>query len=318
MKLIYHLGYPRTGTTLLQKNIFEKHQGINYLGPKYYDQDFKVKFKQKEIDEIENFIISQNKNGEIDYNQLNSKIDIKKFSEKKVNILSSEKYLSFSRYRNYAGLIALKNFLKEKSDLKLKIFYIIRNQYELIQSLYHQGYSSLKKYLECYNLEELISKIEDKNFNENENIYHFLKSYDFNYMFNIIQKSFPDAEIKIFNYNNLRDNSHEFFKNLTDFMEINFEEFIKLIPSKKENSSRLVNNTRILESEFQRVIRLNKFYQFVKPVIPNKLRAFIRDRFYKREIINFDKELSQKKVIQQFYLESNNEFQNKTGMKVIW
>ena len=50
MQLIYHFGYPRTGTTLLQKNLFRFHSNINYLGPKSYDENFKVLINQKEID----------------------------------------------------------------------------------------------------------------------------------------------------------------------------------------------------------------------------------------------------------------------------
>ena len=51
--MIYHLGYPRTGTTLLQKNIFRYHSQINYLGAKIYDLTYKVKIDQKKIDELE-------------------------------------------------------------------------------------------------------------------------------------------------------------------------------------------------------------------------------------------------------------------------
>ena len=38
MKVIYHLGYPRTGTTFLQKNLFPSHSEINYIGPKDYNE----------------------------------------------------------------------------------------------------------------------------------------------------------------------------------------------------------------------------------------------------------------------------------------
>ena len=76
MRLIYHLGYPRTGTTLLQKNVFRYHSGINYLGPKSYDENYEVQIDQKKIDEFEIFF-QNNKN--LNYNELNTKIDIKIF-----------------------------------------------------------------------------------------------------------------------------------------------------------------------------------------------------------------------------------------------
>ena len=55
MRLIYHFGYPRTGTTLLQKTLFPFHSEINYLGPKSYDDKYEVLINQKKIDELENF-----------------------------------------------------------------------------------------------------------------------------------------------------------------------------------------------------------------------------------------------------------------------
>ena len=35
MNVFFHIGYPRTGSTFIQKYLFEKHSEINYLGPKY-------------------------------------------------------------------------------------------------------------------------------------------------------------------------------------------------------------------------------------------------------------------------------------------
>ena len=34
MKIFFHLGYPRTGTTFLQKNLFSKNKKINFIGRK--------------------------------------------------------------------------------------------------------------------------------------------------------------------------------------------------------------------------------------------------------------------------------------------
>ncbi len=37
MKVYFHIGFPRTGSSFLQKTIFESHHKINYLSPKYYN-----------------------------------------------------------------------------------------------------------------------------------------------------------------------------------------------------------------------------------------------------------------------------------------
>ena len=52
MRVVFHLGFPRTGSTYLQTNIFPKNKGINFLGPKnYYNWD-NVKISQTELDKI--------------------------------------------------------------------------------------------------------------------------------------------------------------------------------------------------------------------------------------------------------------------------
>ena len=68
MKVFFHIGYPRTGTTFLQANIFPFHSQINYLGPKhhFYGDQPEVKVylkndllkKQLGIDEFEKLIFS--------------------------------------------------------------------------------------------------------------------------------------------------------------------------------------------------------------------------------------------------------------------
>ena len=54
MKVFFHIGYPRTGSTFIQKYLFEKHSEINYLGPKYYDLNFKPYLTDTKMLEINN------------------------------------------------------------------------------------------------------------------------------------------------------------------------------------------------------------------------------------------------------------------------
>ena len=93
MKLVYHLGYPRTGTTLLQKRLFKSHSEINYLGPKYYDGDGSHLIKHTDINELEKIYIKNSDKKDSYFIDLKKKINLDLFSEKKLNIFSSEKYL---------------------------------------------------------------------------------------------------------------------------------------------------------------------------------------------------------------------------------
>lgn len=308
MRLIYHLGYPRTGTTLLQKNIFRYHPEINYLGPKSYDSNYKVQIDQKKIDEFEIFF--QN-NKDLDYNELHKKIDIKKFSDQKVNIFSSEKYLYYKNYEKYDGLIVLKNFLKNQFDLNFGVIYTVRNQYELIESIYHHSYGYLKTFLKSKSIENLVDKIQSLNFSENDNIFHFLRAYDFNYTYEHIKKKFTDADIKILNFKDLNDNPDKYYTELSNFLHVDLNELKKRVPNKRENPSKIEDNKKILQSEFQRVISENRFYKKIKFIIPSYIKDKILNFSYTKKKINKEDEIKMKKIVEKFYSKSNENFEKK-------
>jgi len=308
LRLIYHLGYPRTGTTLLQKNIFRYHPEINYLGPKSYDSNYKVQIDQKKIDEFEIFF--QN-NKDLDYNELHKKIDIKKFSDQKVNIFSSEKYLYYKNYEKYDGLIVLKNFLKNQFDLNFGVIYTVRNQYELIESIYHHSYGYLKTFLKSKSIENLVDKIQSLNFSENDNIFHFLRAYDFNYTYEHIKKKFTDADIKILNFKDLNDNPDKYYTELSNFLHVDLNELKKRVPNKRENPSKIEDNKKILQSEFQRVISENRFYKKIKFIIPSYIKDKILNFSYTKKKINKEDEIKMKKIVEKFYSKSNENFEKK-------
>ena len=58
MNVFFHIGYPRTGSTFIQKYLFEKHSEINYLGPKYYDFNFVPYLNDSKMLKINNLKIN--------------------------------------------------------------------------------------------------------------------------------------------------------------------------------------------------------------------------------------------------------------------
>ena len=60
MKIVFHLGYPRTGTTFLQTHIFPKHKEINFLGPKNYLNWQDVKIDQDTLDKFRDIYLLNN------------------------------------------------------------------------------------------------------------------------------------------------------------------------------------------------------------------------------------------------------------------
>ncbi len=317
MKLIYHFGYPRTGTTLLQKTLFPLHSEINYLGPKSYDEKYEVLIDQKTIDDLESFYIQSESKQDIDLNNIEKFVNINLFSTKKVNIFSSEKYLFYQRYQRYGGLLVLMNFLKQHfKDFKLGIFYTVRNQYELIESIYNHSYGFLKKFLNCKNFEDLIAKIDSQKDIEDNNLHNFLKAYDFNYTYEKIKSKFKESEIKIFKFEDLDNNQEKYLLQLSSFLQVNPEEVLSLCGKQKVNPSKIIKKKKILQSEFQRVISNNNLYKKIKFLIPKKLKNKINSFLYIKKETNLEQEKKMRKIVEKFYLKSNENFTKKTGIQI--
>ncbi len=305
MILAFHLGYPRTGTTFLQTHLFPKHKQINYLGPKVYNDTFKVKIDQSML----NIIEEENASSDFSLNL---------FDEKKVNLVSSERYLSYRKF-NYVGLKKLAYLVKNYfPNSKFKVFYTIRNQFDIIQSYYYQSYGYLSRFLDCRNFIDLIEKIEKRDF-KNKNFKRFIQAFNFEYSYNLIYKEFDFAEIKIFSFKELTENKNNYIKNLSNFIEINDEESIKLCSNiSKINSNTIVDKKRIMQSNLQRIISDNSYYKKIKHLIPKKIVNFTNSLLNKTisSKIDSDLEIAMRKTINDYYNESNQNFRKKAGVNI--
>ena len=158
MKVIYHLGYPRTGTTYLQKNLFPLHREINYAGPKDYIQSHQTALTLQKLDLLGNIYTSKEiEDDKYDLNELKKIIDIEKFSKDKVNIVSSERYTMFTNINEFNDIKLLNKFLKSfYPNLEVEFLIVLRNQYDLIKSLYFHKYRWISKILNIKNFNEFV------------------------------------------------------------------------------------------------------------------------------------------------------------------
>ena len=61
-KIIFHIGFPRTGSTYLQKNIFSKIKNINFLGKPYkYKSNILFREFEKDIFNFDEIFFEQKK-----------------------------------------------------------------------------------------------------------------------------------------------------------------------------------------------------------------------------------------------------------------
>ncbi len=121
MRIVFHLGYPRSGTTYLQKNIFPHHNEINYLGPKNYHDLKDVKITQVELDKLAS--ISEDINSINKDISLSNKDYIKLFDRDKINVISSERYSSYRNIiNNFRDIEYLNALMKDKFESVILIF----------------------------------------------------------------------------------------------------------------------------------------------------------------------------------------------------
>ena len=201
MKLFFHFGFPRTGSTSLQVHLFPNHPQINYLG-RYP----KTKPRLELMD-----LISNLNNDDFDkrYNELLKKTEELYLDPNKTNVLSSEFIVSNTMHypndfaRTMPSFISRLESLFSKINVEIKYFCTIRNQAEIIPSLYSATRTI------SFNGKELVEYLENKKSN-NPMIKRFLNGFNYYELYNELSKVVNKNKIKFFLYEEFRDNFDNF------------------------------------------------------------------------------------------------------------
>jgi len=320
MKVIYHLGYPRTGTTYLQKNLFPLHSEINYAGPKDYIQSHQTALTLQKLDLLGNIYTSKEiEDDKYDLNELKKIIDIEKFSKDKVNIVSSERYTMFTNINEFNDIKLLNKFLKSfYPNLEVEFLIVLRNQYDLIKSLYFHKYRWISKILNIKNFNEFVKFLrKDLPFNTDNYLFlNFIKNFNFLYMNDKIETIFPKSKINYLKFETLGENKEAFFSDISKILNINEKETLEISERKPENVSNKGAIRNIYRSSF--IVTFLNFSLFLKlkKIIPNSFKTIlvnILNLFTK----NFKKtnEDEERKIFFEYFLESNEKFYDKTKIK---
>ena len=120
-------------------------------------------------------------------------------TKKKINIFSSENYLTFRNVINNFYDCKYIEKLFHNEELEISFLIVLRNQYDLINSLYHHAYHHISEFLKIKNFKKLINKISDGVDMDFSNfpLRLFLDTYDFNLIDMKLKKLFKDIEIKV-------------------------------------------------------------------------------------------------------------------------
>lgn len=314
MRVLIHLGYPRTGTTFLQKNIFPIHKQINFLGPNNYHNMNEAKITQSDLNLLAMI------NNEFNLNKkIISKTDkdfIQHFDENKINVISTEAYTMFQNvFYDFKDLRFLEILIKQKyKSVKFDFLIVLRSQYDLIKSIYHFNYHKISEILRIKDFKLIFDlldmEIPDKyNFPLNQ----FLYNYDFYHLHNKLLSKFNNSKINYLFYEDFKLDKNNFSNDLSSYLDLEKEYTENLFNAEAINSRKVYsNNNYYIKSKIYRFLK-SKLYFYIKNLIPFKTflkKIFINNFVYSKiKYVPEEEEKFQKKI-KKYYKNSNLKFFN--------
>lgn len=310
--IIFHLGYPKAASTTLQ-TYFIRDKRINDIG------------QFRENNEIKNIINGLKYDDEIKF-----KINLQKYKKSLynfhkpecLNIFSNEELLDPFKNHYIFDLINRVNLLTEKKN---KILIIIRDQLDLIESLYTQEYIVFKNKNKLHNINLFIKHLRENNFLEYYDFNHFCCE-NFQKFISILHLDdlvHPNSRSQI-QMKKLLNSASENVFDISDIKNIfQIKENITNLSNKKERYIRIDN----IFSDYITNIRLLKFLiKFSRKIFSYKNREILRKLFnylylkalkltkkimviFKYGKVNLNEE--NKRLIKSYYLEKNKMFYKK-------
>jgi hypothetical protein len=270
--LLVHIGYPKTGTTTLQKGIFHKldeKEIINYVGRGS---------KQKFLDWNNKFVRRDDINQDL------------VFSEEKLNVFSDERltnqeFYSKMRYMNDSGetrgsphpnpleelthnpfnnASRVKSTLGEYAD-DIKILVTLRNQPKIVHSLYAYTYHTYQE-SEYDTWQKYFSHFVTENYLQKDFYYDkLLKKYE---------EIFGKENIHVVLFEHLKHNPNKYIEEIREILNIdtNIEEFITLEPQ------------NVAEKTDEYYVNQYRNPNLVEKKIPNKLKSGVRNGLQRSRI----------------------------------
>lgn len=230
-KFYFHLGYPRTATTFLQKYFFTNKKFFFNYGKPYTHVEYNfiideilysIKNDSDEIfkDKVEKFkkMISTLSNYNI---------------KKKINIISLEDFTNF-KSGNIENIKQIKRIKVLFDDsYKVKIFFSIRKQDQIIRSNFLFSivkiFNMNKNYL---NFETFCNDL----INKDKKVLRYLESLNFKILYDSLMEVYTKDDVKVLVYEKLASDSLDFIKELSEFFSIKLDEKeINDLNKKREN-----------------------------------------------------------------------------------
>tara|TARA_A100001234_G_C12633454_1_gene389190 strand:- start:147 stop:1037 length:891 start_codon:yes stop_codon:yes gene_type:complete len=260
-KIIFHIGYPRTGTTYLQEKIFPKINSINFIGKPFKSINSKIFYNfEKKIFSYDEIFFNENIK--------NIANELKPLFKNKINLISHEGFLRNTRFfekkhkfykgNNYSlnlrRIYQVLSLLIKKKDIFFLIF--IRKQEDILPSYYSNFWKSEL---------ELHPKIDFLKFINNcldTKRYNFSKALNYNKLFNFLSNFIPKKNIIFLNYESFFEKEKNTIKKFSSLFGLRENEIKNLISSKIINSNKINRyyNFRNMDNYFPKILRKRFYY----------------------------------------------------------
>lgn len=260
-KLIIHLGFPKTGTSYLQKNIFTRLDGVNFLGR----LDNSYSNGALGLKNFVSFLLFMpedaflNRLPQMEEVLLNNQLHLEKNGNGITNILLSDEALIFRTidpfgirwHGKFSGCIdrllrRLKIFA-DYSGFDLKLILTLRHQADLIHSLYCERYYVYRKMSDIDTFSKYLST------GLNSKFYDYgISNLQYNLLIDKIQGFFHKENLLILKYEHMKNDPFLFYKKLVEFTECH-NDVRKLLPKvekKVENRRKIDYNKKIANLGF--------------------------------------------------------------------
>ena len=294
MKTVFHIGYPKTATSWLQKKYFPYISNACYVGRR---------------DTFESFIIPS----QFEFNPTAIREKIA-HCNKEYQIFSLESFVGTNHNFGMRGYLTTQQAYRIHSVFpNSKIILFIRNQADIIASSYLQyvaggGTNSIKKYLYHKNIKEIAGLT----------LFSW-EYFEYHHVINLYQGLFGDQNVYVFLFEDFVCNKLNFVQRFSQIMDFKIEfkniELLKVNPSYR----RIIHLLALIANRFTERKMMNKYFILH---IPGWFEFSGRSLRYLNQFRIFGKNLGSKDILSQrilydinnFYKQSNSILVNKYNL----
>ena len=237
IKIIVHLGYPKTGTTSLQSGFFNSFDDLIYLG-KFGEKNFATIVRKNFFHVLNDIPVLKNS---VFKEKYNDESFVESFDSTKKYLISEENLLydCLRPHHNLEGGMTflenlihnLRYFFSEKY-FDLTLIFVRRNQADIIESLYAQSYENYYKLNKKMNtFDKFVNNLVNVN-----SIYGPVLDYDL--VNSKFKEAFCQSDLKWVSYEDLHNDPKEFYS-----------QFAKLLNVKSSFNDNIILNKRSLRGK---------------------------------------------------------------------